>query len=160
MQWLLAALGVVGGAVTHLVWDAFTHEGARGIRMVPALGDPVVDIAGHRLIGAGLLQDASSLIGLAVVLAIVAYGLRPGQAQDAAPTRVLKGGERHAWMLGYAATALLLSVLFALRRRPFDTAAHSLTLLVGNLAIAVLRGLAAALVLVSLGLMIRLRAFR
>src|ERR1700735_1069593 len=27
-QWGLAACGVLGGAITHLVWDAFTHEGA------------------------------------------------------------------------------------------------------------------------------------
>ena len=33
-QWLLAACGVLAGAVTHLVWDAFTHEGARGVRMI------------------------------------------------------------------------------------------------------------------------------
>jgi hypothetical protein len=159
-QWLLAALGVVGGAVTHLVWDAFTHEGARGIRMVPVLGDPVVDIAGHRLIGARLLQDVSSLVGLVLVLAIVGYGLRSGQTQDAAPARVLTRGERHGWILAYAATTLVLAGLFAVRRHPFDTAAHSLTLLVGNLAIAALRGFTAALVLVSLGLMIRLRASR
>src|SRR5271156_459204 len=34
-DWVLAACGVLFGAVTHLVWDAFTHEGARGVRMFP-----------------------------------------------------------------------------------------------------------------------------
>ncbi len=36
-QWIWAACGVVAGAVTHLVWDAFTHENARGVRMIPWL---------------------------------------------------------------------------------------------------------------------------
>ena len=34
-QWVLAACGVLGGAITHLIWDAFTHEGARGLRLFP-----------------------------------------------------------------------------------------------------------------------------
>lgn len=159
-QWLMAALGVVGGAFTHLVWDAFTHEGARGIRMIPVLVDPVVDIAGHRLVGARLLQDGSSLVGLGVVLAIVAYGFRPGQSQAARPARVLTRGERLGWILAYATTMLLLAGLFALRRRPLEASTHSLALSVGNFAIAVLRGFAAALAVVSFALMIRLRASR
>src|ERR1700733_2673029 len=36
-QWILAACGVLAGAVSHLVWDAFTHDRARGIRMLPEL---------------------------------------------------------------------------------------------------------------------------
>ena len=38
-QWVLAGCGVLTGAVTHLVWDAFTHENARGVRMIPWLED-------------------------------------------------------------------------------------------------------------------------
>ena len=75
-QWLLAAAGVLAGAVTHLAWDGFTHEGARGMRMIPELDDWVVEVHGHHLIGAGLLQDASSMIGLAIVAATVACALR------------------------------------------------------------------------------------
>jgi hypothetical protein len=87
-QWAFAALGVLAGAVTHLVWDGFTHEGARGVRMIPVLDDPV-DIAGHRLAGARLLQDGSSLIGLVIVIAIVAYALRTDGTQTV-PERSLR----------------------------------------------------------------------
>ena len=159
-QWILAACGVLFGAFTHLVWDGFTHEGARGIRMIPVLVDPVVDIAGHRLIGARLLQDVSSLIGLAVVLVIVAYGLRRGQDADARPSRSLRAPERHRWIAGYVVMALLSAGFFLVIRRPTDAAAHSLAVTVGNFAIAVLRGFAAALVLVSLCLTTRLRTDR
>ena len=31
-QWIWAACGLLAGAITHLVWDAFTHEGGRGVR--------------------------------------------------------------------------------------------------------------------------------
>lgn len=159
-QWIVAACGVLAGAVTHLIWDAFTHEGARGIRMIPVLVDPVVDIAGHRLIGVRLLQDVSSLIGLIIVLAIVAYGLRRGQAIAADDARPLAANERHRWIAAYAAMAVVLAGLFLATRRPTDASTHSLAIFVGNCAIAVLRGFAAALVLVSVCLTLRLRANR
>jgi hypothetical protein len=158
-QWVLAASGILAGATSHLVWDAFTHEGARGVRMIPALDDPIVDIAGHRLMGARLLQDVSSLIGLAVVLGVVIYGLRRNSAADEeVPARMLPPRERHRWMLTYAVTALLLAGLFLIMRRPSHLFGHSLAPLIGNFAIAALRGFAAALVLVSAGLSARLRA--
>jgi hypothetical protein len=157
-QWVLAALGILAGAVTHLVWDAFTHEGARGVRMIPALDDPIVDIAGHRLLGLRLLQDVSSLVGLAVVLAVVIYGLRRDSGPEEAPARTLRPRERHVWILAYAMTALLLAGLFFLMRRPSYVFAHSIKFILGNFAIAALRGFAAALILVSLGLSVRLRA--
>jgi hypothetical protein len=159
-QWALAACGILAGAITHLVWDAFTHEGARGVRMIPALDEPVVEIAGHHLIGARLLQDASSLLGLAIVLAVVAYGLRPGRPGEQVPARMLPAGERFLWAFVYAITAVLLAVFFfALRRHAYGIQT-SLAILLGRYAIAALRGFAVSLVVVSLGVGIRLRANR
>ena len=66
-QWLLAGCGILAGAVTHLVWDAFTHEGGRGVRMLPMLEEPVARIHGRPLSGVHLVQDANSLIGLIAV---------------------------------------------------------------------------------------------
>jgi len=157
-QWVLAALGILGGAITHLVWDAFTHEGARGVRMIPALDDPVVDIVGHRLMGARLLEDVSSLIGLAVVLVVVIYGLRRDYGPEEAPARRLRPRERHVWILTYAVTASLLAGLFLVMRGPSRVFGHSVAFMIGNIAIATLRGFAAALILVSVGLSVRLRA--
>jgi hypothetical protein len=156
-QWVLGALGVVAGAVTHLVWDGFTHEGARGVRMIPALDDPIVDFAGHRLVGARLLQDVSSLVGLAIVLAIVAYGLRRGDPREAVPVRSLRASERYVWVLAYALVSALLSGLFLLKHFPHP-ALQPLAIMVGNCAVAAVRGSAAALVGVSLCLRVRLRA--
>ena len=79
-QWILAAFGVLAGALTHLVWDAFTHENARGVRLIPWLEEPI-EIGTHHMAVLRLLQDGSSLIGLAIVLGLVAYGLRRGHDQ-------------------------------------------------------------------------------
>ncbi len=79
--WLTAAAGLLVGAVTHLVWDAFTHENARGVRMIPALDDTVADIAGHHLLAYKLMQQGSSVAGLAIAAWIVwAFAARSGGA--------------------------------------------------------------------------------
>jgi hypothetical protein len=157
-QWVLAACGVLFGAVTHLVWDAFTHEGGRGLRMFPSLEDPVVEVGGHRLMGTHLLQDANSVAGLIVVIAILAYGLRPGRPGDAAATRRLKTRERWLWIAAYVLGAAALSGLFFLGRHRPVTGAAILARPLGSIAIAILRGAAAALIAISVALTLRLRS--
>jgi Domain of unknown function (DUF4184) len=157
-QWFLAACGVLAGALTHLVWDAFTHENARGIRMIPWLEEPIVDIGNHRVAAVRLLQDGSSLIGLIIVLALVWYGLRRGSEQ-AVPNRPLRPTERMVWVLIYVIAAIALSDAWWLLARLGETG-HSFRGLTGSIAVAALRGLALALVATSLALDWRLRALR
>jgi hypothetical protein len=157
-QWLLAAGGILAGALTHLVWDGFTHEGGRGLRLLPALEEPAVEINGHHIGGSHLLQGANSIIGLIIVFAVLAYSLRPGRPEDAALARRLAAGERRLWIAAYLLAAVAFSALFFVFRHgspapiivtggiPLNTA-----------AIAILRGLAAAVVSVSAVLAARLR---
>jgi len=154
-QWLMAACGVLGGAVTHLVWDAFTHEGARGVRMLPMLDDPVVEIGGHSMIGVRLMQDGSSLLGLVVVIAIIWYGLRRGR-EPAVPGRPLGTVERCAWVLTFAVSIVAVTAAWSLWARKGVSLGHSATAVVNNLAVASLRGLATTLLVVSLCLWLRL----
>lgn len=156
-DWVLAACGVLFGAVTHLIWDAFTHEGARGVRMFPALEDPVVEVGGHRLVGAHLLQDANSVAGLLVVIAILAYGLRPGPPGAAAMMRRLTRIERWIWICAYLTSAATLSVLFFLGRHHAVTGMPRFAGPLSSAAIAALRGAAAALIVISAALGLRLR---
>jgi hypothetical protein len=151
-QWILVAFGVVAGAVTHLVWDAFTHENARGVRLVPWLEEPI-EIGAHHMGGVRLLQDGSSLIGLAVVLGLIVYGLRPGNAQPIRP-RPLRAAERWAWVAAYMVAAVGLSAAWW----QWEPAAHSLTVAANRMAVAALRGLALAFLCTSLALDWRLRA--
>ena len=72
--WLYAAPVIVLGAVTHLVWDGFTHENARGVRMFPLLDELGPEIDGHALQLFRWLQYGSSLLGLvAVVVALLIW---------------------------------------------------------------------------------------
>lgn len=156
LQWILAALGVLLGAITHLVWDAFTHEGARGMRMIPALDDPAVALGVHHLAGARLMQDVSSVVGLIAVLAFCAYELRPDRSsRTASLPRRLGPTEQRLWALLYVAAAVALSTSFFLMHHPQTT--RGLQIPLGRAAIAILRGMAIALLSVSLVLRARLR---
>jgi hypothetical protein len=153
-QWLLAAGGILAGAVTHLIWDGFTHEGARGMRMMPELGDWRFDLHGHHLIGGRLLEDVSSLLGLLLVVALIAYTLRGGGPQGGVPRR-LSQRERQLWVLSYALAAVVFAAGFDLLGGGFY--ANSVGAQVNIAAVAVLRGLFLSLVIVSLVLKGRLR---
>jgi hypothetical protein len=154
-QWLLAAGGILVGATTHLVWDGFTHEGARGVRLFPWLEDPIADIGSHHLIAFRVLQDGSSLFGLGVALAFVCYGLRRGHEQPI-PARPLRPAERRIWVLAYVAAAVAMSVAWLM----WEPMGHSLKAVANGIAVAAMRGLAMALLFTSLSLGWRLRALR
>jgi hypothetical protein len=157
-QWLLAAGGVLGGALTHLIWDAFTHDSGRGVRMFPVLDD-TIDIGSRHFPATYVLQDLGSLIGLAAVLAMVCYGLRRGP-QAAVPNRPVPSRERRVWALIYVLVALGFAAAFYIWTRLGRPPTHSIAARASGMAIASLRGLAAALVTVSLTLDLRLRALR
>ena len=83
LHWVYAALALLAGAATHLIWDDFTHEDARGVRMFPALSDYEPEMVGHSLQLYRWLQYGSSIFGLAVV----ARGTDPVVAPCAATGR-------------------------------------------------------------------------
>jgi hypothetical protein len=158
-QWLLAAVGVLAGALTHLVWDGFTHDGGRGVRMFPALDDAIVDIGRRHIPAIYVLQDLGSVVGLAAVLAMVIYALRAG-SQPAVPNRPVAPGERAGWISLYAAATIAFSAASYFWARIGQAPLHSIVGSASDVAIASLRGLAAALLCVSVALQFRLRALR
>lgn len=71
------ALSAAAGAATHVVWDAFTHGGRVGVRLLPVLDRTLL---GHPLYYD--LQFSTSVLGLGV---IGWYGARTLRAATAAP---------------------------------------------------------------------------
>jgi hypothetical protein len=154
-QWLLASLGVLAGALTHLIWDGFTHDGGRGVRMFPVLDD-TLEIGRRHIPTMYLLQDLGSIIGLAAVLAMLCYALRRGH-EAAVPNRLVPSRERLAWWLIYVLAAGFFTAAFYAWERLGQPPNHWIFMWVSWTAVASLRGLAAALLGVSLALDLRLR---
>lgn len=60
-------LSLYTGAVTHVVWDAFTHEYAPGVMLVPVLRTRLFDIGQFHVHVYNVLQHFSTAIGLALL---------------------------------------------------------------------------------------------
>jgi len=115
--WVGAAAGILLGAATHLVWDAFTHEDARGVRMFPLLDDYAPGIGTHPLQLHAWLQYGSSLLGLAVVALALALWLRHAPAPAAPPVRRIPRRERQYWLWPHSAAGGELELRAAVRAR-------------------------------------------
>ncbi len=94
-----AALAVVLGALTHLVWDSFTHAGRWGVEVVPWLHTEHLGLPGYTW-----AQFASGLLGLAV---LVIWSLRRlvDTAPDGDGLRSTSGDRRVACALVTAGAA-------------------------------------------------------
>ncbi|MFF8967968.1 DUF4184 family protein [Streptomyces sp. NPDC014995] len=81
------------GALTHVVWDEFTHLDRWGMRMFPVLGETV---AGSPLYW--YLQYGGSAVAAGVLVVFVAYALRRAPAAEPVGVPVLSARDR--WWAG------------------------------------------------------------
>jgi hypothetical protein len=68
-------LAILLGAVSHVVWDGFTHDTDWGVQLLPVLETPV-SLASWNTAVFKLLQHASTLLGLAVLGLVVLRWIR------------------------------------------------------------------------------------
>lgn len=60
--WLYAGLAVVFGALTHILWDGFTHEDGLAVRMLPVLDERGPNLVGPQWHLYRWLQHGSSVV--------------------------------------------------------------------------------------------------
>jgi Domain of unknown function (DUF4184) len=152
MHWLYAALALLLGAASHLLWDDFTHEDARGVRMFPVLSGYEPEMAGHSLQLYRWLQYGSSIFGLAVLAAALTLWWRHAPAATERPQRRIAPGERAAWSSLYLLVPLL--AIFWL----FSESHGSVGDEIRSIAVGSMRGAAVSLLLISALIRIRLAA--
>jgi hypothetical protein len=100
-QWLTAAVALLAGAATHLLWDAFTHENGAAVRHLPLLlrSSRFCGLEFHRF---EWLQHLSSLLGLAVLAPVVIGWIRTARERyREQPVRALPARERALWVMLY-----------------------------------------------------------
>jgi len=81
------------GALTHVVWDAFTHHDRWGVRLIPALSR---DAGGSPLFW--YAQYGSSAVAAVVVVAFVVIALRRTPSGEPVGVPVLSASDR--WLAG------------------------------------------------------------
>jgi hypothetical protein len=154
-----AAPIIVLAAVTHLIWDGFTHESARGVRMVPVLGELGPEVDGHALYLFRWLQYGSSIVGLVAVLVALLIWWHHAPVQGQAPlSRRLAYRERALWSGAYLAV-ILCGIALGAWRVHAHMSTFAAGMRIGYVAISALRATAMSLLVVSFLLLLRLRIF-
>jgi hypothetical protein len=90
LRWYVSA---ALGALTHVVWDAFTHHDRWGVRLFPVLGR---EVAGAPLFS--YVQYGSSVLGAVAIAAFVVVALRRTPSGDPVGVPVLSRSDR--WLAG------------------------------------------------------------
>jgi hypothetical protein len=65
-NWLVVAISILVGAISHIFWDSFTHNHGYFVQIIPALKSSV-DIFGVQIQTLKLLQHSSTLLGGLVI---------------------------------------------------------------------------------------------
>jgi hypothetical protein len=67
-NWIIVCISVLIGVLSHILWDAFTHESQLIVQKDPELS-ALMKVGSINLAGYKFLQLASSLAGLAIIIA-------------------------------------------------------------------------------------------
>ena len=116
------------GAVTHVVWDSFTHDGASGVVMLPAVSEVWITVYGVRFVGYMALQHGFSLVGLPLMFALFVLWYRNAECHPVSDP-ILSPVARWAWILLLAGLPLAsiirhLAYIPQLTLRPIITALY------------------------------------
>jgi hypothetical protein len=115
----LGVLAALVGILTHLVWDAFTHENSSVVQAVPVLHAQLGPLE-----GSSWLQHISTVAGLAVLAGWVVMWMRRTTPDAARPTLSTVRSRVVAWIavaLAFAGTGLVIWTGFiAQGLPPFD----------------------------------------
>jgi hypothetical protein len=153
-SWIAVVGALLVGALTHLVWDNFTHENSHAFRAIPMLGYGA-DFFGHPLAMYRWLQLVSSLVGLALVIAALVLWLHHAPKPPEPVPRNLAAGERTSWIILYLSPPVLI-VSWAVWRISHWGLPLASNWVLGSVAVLWLRGVALSLLLISALLRLRL----
>ncbi len=109
----LLIVSLLLGVISHILWDAFTHEGRDGLDVFPALAEQWGPLRGFKW-----LQHGSSIVGLVVIGIWAALWLRRS-AVHSDRDRVLPGWVRVVWSISLPVLLVAAWVIGYLTYGPF-----------------------------------------
>jgi hypothetical protein len=126
VSWRAVTLSLLLGAVTHVVWDAFTHNEAVAVAALPWLRVYLFSLGSYHVYPYKLLQHASTAMGLGL---LAWWGWRWARSTPA-------GTSRFPWSLSaQARTCVILALLMVSAGVAFVAAMQSMPAISGVLAI-------------------------
>ncbi len=110
-RFLYICFSLVIGALTHILWDSFTHPGAFFINRWAILSMPVVSIKGKVIQLYTLLQDSGTFAGLLLLGIQMRRGIRKARGANIEVDRSLSGIKVLPLMYFVGISALLAIVI-------------------------------------------------
>ncbi|MDJ0702897.1 MAG: DUF4184 family protein [Leptolyngbyaceae cyanobacterium MO_188.B28] len=107
-----AIIAIAIGAMTHIIWDAFTHKNQWGVQVFPLLNETFQRVAGSDIHGYELLQYGSTVIGTPILLLCLRAWFRSSHPQSIPPS-VLPKKIRTLWISSIVFIPLVFSIFTA-----------------------------------------------
>jgi Domain of unknown function (DUF4184) len=107
---IAAGVSVLLGAWTHILWDSFTHNGTWAVNYLPLLRESVFQVSNVEFLWYFLLQQLSTLLGAAILIAAYCSWLRLHRGSIANLSTGADDGWRYLLLFAVAALALVIAV--------------------------------------------------
>jgi hypothetical protein len=104
-SWVGVIASLLVGALSHVIWDAFTHDGTPVVQAIPWLEFQIVSIDGYRIFVYKLLQHLSTVVGLLILAGWTARWMVRTPPRPASALPRMKARHR-----ALVATAMILAV--------------------------------------------------
>jgi hypothetical protein len=159
-QWLLATIGIVFGALTHLIWDAFTHTGGRGVALLSRFDHVRIELFDMNMSWYRAAQHTSSVVGLLFVLFFFWRTIANAAVNDFTQSRLFDKRQRHVWFYLYAAVAVVIAAILVPTMVGRAHRIGTLGVIAEGLAVASMWGIVSSLVVVSVPIRLKLKRYR
>jgi hypothetical protein len=110
--WSAVCVSLLCGALTHIVWDAFTHPGTPVVQAIGVLDLTLASVGGYKVHVYSVLQHASSIAGL-LLLAWWAWKWQVSAPRAPAPGKPLPEAARLSALAAIVLIPLLCGAVLA-----------------------------------------------
>ena len=114
--WSAVLVSLLCGALTHLLWDAFTHPGTILVDALPMLQTELAVVGGYHVYIFKVLQHGGTLLGLALIALWSINWLRRTPVDSTTRPRALSPAQRVGAQLALAGSPLLAGLYAGCRR--------------------------------------------
>jgi hypothetical protein len=148
---LAVCLSAALGALTHVVWDSFTHASGAAVQVLPPLRDLVADLWGYHLWVFKVLQHVST-IGGSILLAYWSWRWFLRTPPTSAPVVCpLPPAMPSAFVLGSVLLSVLAAGVRAAQRSPDVVSVVTLQVFLGYAAVSFMATFVALVIALAIG---------
>ena len=151
-EWtLFIPFSLLVGSWTHLLWDAFTHQGRWGGKLIPAIESVAFTIADRDFYWTNVFQQGSTLLGM-LILVIAYLNATRRRERTTEPTPRLAPVTRLTVVTLAIALPITFGLFYAAQRAAYTPGFEYYRAFIGSAARGTLAAWIAAAILVSVGI--------